>query len=95
MADGEELGGDVGKADWRSNVASYLAAIQARKRWIPIPLPLPICRSTNLSRYGRRLLAAPRTDPSERHYRTRLAPWVMTLNRASGSGCRRRSGGSE
>jgi hypothetical protein len=34
------------------------------------------------------LLAAPRTDPGERHYRTGLLPRVMTSNRQSGQGCR-------
>jgi hypothetical protein len=34
------------------------------------------------------LLAAPRTDPGERNYRTGLLPWVMTSNRQSGQGCR-------
>ncbi len=31
--------------------------------------------------------AAPRPDPSERHYRTRLLPRVMASNRSSGQGC--------
>jgi hypothetical protein len=34
------------------------------------------------------LLAAPRTDPGERNYRTGLPPRVMTSNRQSGQGCR-------
>src|ERR687892_2335582 len=33
-----------------------------------------------------RLLAAPRTDPGERNYRTGLLPRVMTSNRQSGTG---------
>ena len=42
------------------------------------------------SQEGPRFLAAPRSDPCERGYRTGLLPWVMTLNRRSGNGCRRR-----
>ena len=37
---------------------------------------------------GPRLLAAPRTDPGERHYRTELPPRVIASNRQSGWGCR-------
>ena len=34
------------------------------------------------------MLAAPRTDPGERNYRTGLLPRIMTSNRQSGQGCR-------
>ena len=43
---------------------------------------------------GTVIAAAPRSDPGERNYRTGLLPWVMTLNRTSGRGWRRRAGGS-
>jgi hypothetical protein len=44
---------------------------------------------------GTAIARRPRTDPSERNYRTGLSPWVMTLNRTSGSGCRMRADGSQ
>ena len=36
---------------------------------------------------------APRTDPSERNYRTGLLPWVLTSKRVSGQGCMMRTEG--
>ena len=36
----------------------------------------------------------PRADPSVRHYRTGLLPWVVAAKRISGNGCRMRVRGS-
>ena len=54
-------------------------------------------RSTGRGRDGpspRRARTAPRTDPSEQHYRTGLLPRVRTSKRSSGQGCVTRGRGS-
>jgi hypothetical protein len=43
---------------------------------------------------GTAVVAAPRTDPGVRYYRTGLLPWVLASKRALGQGCRTRTVGS-
>jgi hypothetical protein len=92
---GHGVDGVAAAGESRPNLIATLSPATPKSPWAPSGAgcpqsPEPIAVGTALQLSPR---AAPRTDPSERDYRTRLLPRVRTSKRFSGHGCVTRAGG--